>query len=81
MLAPPETIQLGVPQTLLDGVTYSMPVLAAAGFVADPNSVLEVSMDASTWIAITPGADGTFFTYAPFIHSDGDDAVVILKNY
>lgn len=67
---------------MLEEVVYALPIPYVAGFCADPNSILEVSMDGATgWIAVTIAADGGFFTAAPFIRTTDATADIIVKKY
>lgn len=81
MAAPIPVIQLGIPTALPEDEVFAMPIAYTAGFSADPASTLEVSMDGSTWVAITVEADGSFYTTAPFIRCHNDDGTIIVKAY
>lgn len=76
--------QIGVPLNMEEDVPYALPVKQCLGFVADPNSNLEVAMTWDTadvdWIPIA-NSEGNFFTSAPFIRTpDAAGATIIMKS-
>jgi len=76
-----ELINLGVVKTLVQDDVYATPAQLCNFTVITAGGTIEVSLDESTWQAITLDANKNFTSSAPYIRSINDDALIIAKHF
>lgn len=82
-MPPVQTLQIGVPQLLVEDQIYALPVRGSLLFIDPEDSDIEVSSDFAftNAVAVTPSAEGLLITAAPFIRSTAAAATIIAKAY
>jgi hypothetical protein len=80
-MPPVQTLQIGVPITLVEDVIYALPVRGSILFVDPEDAPLEVASDYAftNAVAVTPTAEGYLVTAAPFIRATDAGATIIAK--
>jgi len=63
----------------VDAVIYATPARATIGSVDDAASILEESVDGTTWTPIILNSQNQFSLSGRFIRASVSDAVVVLK--
>lgn len=76
-----ELISLGSVMAMTAGVSYATPARLCNFTVITSGGTISVSLDESTWQAITLDANVNFVSSAPFVRVTGAAAQIIGKSY
>ncbi len=76
-----EQINLGLVLAMDEDTVYAMPAQLCNFTVITSGGTIEVSLDDSTWQAITLDTNKNFTSSAPYVRCTGDDALIIGKAF